>query len=188
MTKDNHLLGTFELAGIPPAARGVPQIEVTFDIDVNGILTVTAEDKATGIKQSVTITSDSGRLSEAEIAEMIRVAEEMKEEDEAARARVGAKNDLEGFVYNIRNTLNDPEKKVAEKLSEDEIQKLKDAVEEGMDWIEANLSATVEEFQEKKKELEQIVQPIFGKIYGGAQGGAPGGPGEDFGFDMHDDL
>jgi heat shock protein 5 len=186
MTKDNHLLGTFELAGIPPAARGVPQIEVTFDIDVNGILTVTAEDKATGVKQSVTITADSGRLSEEEIAEMIRVAEEMKDEDEAARSRVVAKNDLEGFVYNVRNTLNDPEKKVSEKLSEDEIQKLKDATDEALDWLEANLSATAEEFQERKKELEQVVQPIFGKIYGGQQGGP--GAGEDFGFDMHDDL
>jgi len=186
MTKDNHLLGTFELAGIPPAARGVPQIEVTFDIDVNGILTVTAEDKATGVKQSVTITADSGRLSEEEIAEMIRVAEEMKDEDEAARSRVVAKNDLEGFVYNVRNTLNDPEKKVSEKLSEDEIQKLKEATDEALDWLEANLSATAEEFQERKKELEQVVQPIFGKIYGGQQGGP--GAGEDFGFDMHDDL
>ena len=186
MTTDNHLLGTFELGGIPPAARGVPQIEVTFDIDVNGILTVTAEDKATGVKQSVTITSDSGRLSEEEIEEMIRVAEEMKDEDEAAKNRVVAKNDLEGFVYNVRNTLNDPEKNVADQLSEDEIEELKDLTDEALDWIDANLDATTEEFQEKKTELEQVVQPIFAKLYG-QEGGAPGDD-EDFGFDMHDDL
>merc|ERR1712048_724332 len=110
MTKDNHNLGKFDLTGIPPAPRGVPQIEVTFEVDVNGILKVTAEDKGTGSKNQIVIKNDNNRLSPEDIERMIKEAEERKEEDEAAKARVDAKNELEGLAYSMKNQVNDKEK------------------------------------------------------------------------------
>jgi heat shock protein 5 len=188
MTKDNHLLGTFELSGIPPAPRGTPQIEVTFEIDVNGILTVTAQDKATGNQEQVTITAEKGRLSEEEIQKMLKEAEEMAEQDKAAKERVLARNELENLVYTVRNQINDEEKGLKGKLSEDDVSTIEDAVKDTISWLEENVQAETSDFEEKKKEFEGIIHPIFAKFQGGA--GGPGGAG---GFDSdempnHDDL
>lgn len=185
MTKDNHLLGKFELSGIPPAPRGVPQIEVTFEIDVNGILNVAAEDKGTGNKQQITITNDKGRLSEEEIKRMIKEAEDAAEEDKAAKDRVEGRNQLENYAYQIRNTMNDNEK-VGDKISADDKEKLEEAVKKALDFLSENPMAEKADYDAEYKELEQVVQPIFSKIY--QQGGAPGGhPGEDE-MPSHDEL
>jgi len=174
MTKDNHLLGTFELGGIPPGPRGQPQIEVTFDIDVNGILTVSAEEKSTGKVETVTITSDKGRLSQEEIDRMVKEAEEMAEQDKEAKERVEARNQLEGLVYGVKNQLSDEKLNLKEKMSEDEVTTLQDAVKEVQEWLDEHLTADKDEFESKKKEFEGIVHPIFQK-YQTAAGGAPGG-------------
>ena len=183
MTKDNHLLGTFELAGIPPGPRGQPQIEVTFEIDVNGILTVSAEEKSTGTVEQVTITSDKGRLSEEEIERMVREAEEMAEQDKEARERVLARNELENLVYSVKNQLTDEKLGMKEKLSEDEVSQIQAAVKEVNEWMDENMEATKDEYEEKKHELEGVVHPIF-KKYQAASGGAP----EEGEMPEHDDL
>lgn len=151
MTKDNHKLGQFDLNGIAPAPRGVPQIEVTFEIDANGILQVSAEDKGTGKSESITITAEKGRLNEEEIQRMVEEAEMYAKEDEAARSRVDKKNALEGYCYNLKNTINDKEKGVADKLSEEEKTTIEDAVKETLDWIDDNENAEASEFEEKQK-------------------------------------
>jgi heat shock protein 5 len=184
MTKDNHLLGKFDLSGIPPAARGVPQIEVTFEIDVDGILHVSAEDKGSGNKQSITITNDKGRLSEDDIKRMVQEAEEAAEDDKRSRQRVEARNQLENYAYQIRNILNDDEKSA--KLDADDKSTLEQAVKEAIDWSEENSNAEKDDYDEQYKKLEKVAQPIFGKMYQGA-GGAPGaGDAGDFG--SHDEL
>merc|ERR1712093_811920 len=120
MTKDNHLLGKFELSGIPPAPRGVPQVEVTFEIDANGILQVSAEDKGTGKSEKITITAEKGRLSDEEIERMVREAEEFAEEDKKVKERVDKRNALESYAYGLRNSLNDEEKGVADKIDDED--------------------------------------------------------------------
>jgi len=192
-TRDNNLLGKFELTGIPPAPRGVPQIEVTFDIDANGILNVSAEDKSTGNKNKITITNDKGRLTKDQIEKMVQDAEKFKSEDENARERIEAKNALENYAYNIRNTIR--EDKVKEKLSEDDIKSLGDKIDEVLKWMEEHEDAEKEEYEEKQKEIENIANPIISKMYAGAEGGAmpegmggmpggmPGGMGGDAGGD-----
>jgi len=189
MTKDNHLLGTFELSGIPAAPRGTPQIEVTFEIDVNGILTVTASEKASGKTEQVTITAEKGRLSEEEIQRMLKEAEEMAEQDKAAKERVTARNELENLVYSVRNQLNDEEKGIKSKLSEDEVETIESAIKDVISWLDSNLQADKSDFEEKKKEFEGIIHPIFAKFSAGA--GGPGG-GAQYGGDEempnHDDL
>jgi len=177
MTKDNHILGKFELSGIPPASRGTPQIEVTFDIDVNGILHVTAKDKGTGKEESITITSDKGRLSQADIERMIKEAEDAAEEDKKAKERVQSRNTLENYAYSIRNTINDEEKGVKGKLSPEDLSKVETAVKETTEWLEENLNAEKEDYDEKFKELESVVKPIFSSLYGEQPGGGPGGEG-----------
>merc|ERR1712129_26321 len=117
MTKDNHVLGKFELTGIPPAPRGVPQIEVSFEVDANGILQVSAEDKGTGKSEKITITAEKGRLSEDEIERMVREAEEYADDDKKVKERIDAKNGLESYLYNLKNTLNDEEKGISEKIN-----------------------------------------------------------------------
>jgi heat shock protein 5 len=185
MTKDNHLLGKFELAGIPSAPRGVPQIEVTFEIDVNGILNVAAEDKGTGTKEQIVITNDKGRLSQEDIARMVKEAEDAAEEDKAAKARVEARNQLENYAYQIRNTINDNEK-VGDKISADDKEKLEAAIKVALEFLEQNPTADKDEYDEQYKTLEKVVQPIFSKLYeGGAPGGAPGGSGD---MPDHDEL
>jgi len=187
MTKDNHLLGTFELSGIPPAPRGSPQIQVTFEIDVNGILTVTALEKASGNVESVTITAEKGRLSDEEIQRMLKEAEEMAEQDKVAKERVLSRNDLENLVYSVRNQLNDEEKGLKGKLDEDEVETIETAIKDTVSWLEENLQAEKSDYDEKKKEFEGIIHPIFAKFSGGA------GPQAGEGFDTdempsHDDL
>lgn len=182
MTKDNHMLGKFELTGIPPAPRGVPQIEVSFEIDANGILQVSAADKGTGKSEKITITADKGRLSQVEIERMVREAEEFAEEDKKVQQRINAKNGLESYLYNLKNTLDDEEKGVADKIEAAEKNELVSLIDETLDWLEENPEAETEEFQEKQKEVEQVANPIMRKVYGSA--GAPGGgDDEDFGDD-----
>jgi len=190
MTKDNHLLGKFELSGIPPAPRGVPQIEVTFEVDVNGILSVSAEDKGTGKKEQITITNDKNRLSQEDIDRMVQEAEEAAEEDKKAKERVEARNSLENYAYQIKNVINDEEK--GAKVSEEDKATLEAAVKEATEFIELNPTAEKEEYDEKYKELETIAKPIFTKLYGAAPGGPGGFGGEGFGGDEdipnHDEL
>jgi L1 cell adhesion molecule like protein len=178
-TRDNNLLGKFELTGIPPAPRGVPQIEVTFDLDANGILNVSAEDKTTGKKSKITITNDKGRLSKDEIEQMIRDAEKYKAEDEAHSAKVSAKNALENYTYSMKNTLNDS--KFKEKLEPKDKETIEKAIQDTVQWIEENQSAEKDEYETKQKDLESICTPIITKLYQGGAGGAPGGPMPDFG-------
>jgi len=185
MTKDNHLLGKFELSGIPAAARGVPQIEVTFEIDVNGILNVAAEDKGTGKKEQITITNDKGRLSQEEIERMVKEAEEAAEDDKKARERVEAKNQLENYVYQIRNTIND-EEKMKDKLEDDDKATIEDAIKDTLSWIEDHLDGSKEDFDEQYHALEKVVQPIFAKLYG--QAGGPGAPPGSPDMEDHDEL
>lgn len=170
-TKDNNLLGKFELAGIPPAPRGVPQINVCFDIDANGILNVAAEDKTAGVKNKITITNDKGRLSKEEIEKMVKDAEKYKAEDEEVKKKVEAKNSVENYAYNMRNTIKD--EKIGGKLGDDEKKKIEKAVEETIEWLEGNQMGEVDEFEDKQKELEGVCNPIIAKMY--QQGGAGGG-------------
>jgi len=176
MTKDNNLLGKFELTGIPPAPRGVPQIEVTFDIDANGILNVTATDKSTGKENKITITNDKGRLSKEDIEKMVNDAEQFKAEDEKQRERIGAKNGLESYCFNMKSTVE--EEKVKDKIPEADRKLIVDKCDETIKWLDANQSADKDEFEDKQKELEGAFNPIIQKLYG-AQGGAPPPQGGD---------
>jgi heat shock protein 5 len=188
MTKDNHLLGTFELSGIPPAPRGSPQIEVTFEIDVNGILTVTAQEKASGNIESVTITAEKGRLSDEEIQRMLKEAEEMAEQDKIAKERVTSRNELENLVYTVRNQLNDEEKGIKGKLEEDDVETIENAIKDAISWLEENLQAEKSDYDEKKKEFEGVVHPIFAKFQGAGQGAGPQGGWDSDEMPNHDDL
>ncbi|KAB1705618.1 Hsp70 family protein, partial [Klebsiella pneumoniae] len=182
--KDNNLLGKFELSGIPPAPRGVPQINVCFDIDANGILNVSAEDKTTGQKNKITITNDKGRLSKEEIERMVQEAEKYKSEDEELKKKVEAKNALENYAYNMRNTIKDD--KISSQLSAADKKKIEDAIDEAIKWLDNNQLAEADEFEDKMKELESVCNPIIAKMYQGGAGGATmdedgpsvgGGPG-----------
>jgi L1 cell adhesion molecule like protein len=171
LTKDNNLLGKFELSGIPPAPRGVPQIEVTFDIDANGILNVSAEDKTTGNKNKITITNDKGRLSKDQIEKMVKEAEQYKAEDEKNREKIESKNQLENYTYSLRNSLRD--ENIAKKLDERDKETMNKAVDETIQWLDKNQMAEKEEFEYKRKELENVAMPIMQKLY--QQGGGPEG-------------
>jgi len=178
MTKDNHMLGKFELTGIPPAPRGVPQIEVTFEVDANGILQVSAEDKGTGKAEKITITAEKGRLSEDEIERMVKEAEEYAEEDRKVKERIDARNGLESYLYNLKNTLEDDEKGLADNISAEDKKELQDMIDETLDWMDENPEADKEDYDEKMKEVEQIANPIMRNVY---SGGAGGGANEDMG-------
>jgi len=175
MTKDNHLLGNFELSGIPPAPRGVPQIEVTFDIDANGILNVSAVDKSTGRENKITITNDKGRLSKDDIERMVSDAEKYKKEDDAQRERISAKNSLESYCFNMKTSINDD--KISSKLTADDKAKINETIESTLKWLETNNLAEKEEFEHKLKEVEKLCAPIMTKLYGGEQGASGGMPG-----------
>jgi len=187
MTKDNHNLGKFDLTGIPPAPRGVPQIEVTFDIDANGILNVSAADKSTGKQNKITITNDKGRLSKEEIERMVNDAEKFKAEDDKQKDRVSAKNELESYCFNMKTTLDD--EKIKDKISEDDMKTITDKCDEAIKWLDANQLAEIDEFKDKQKEVEGVCNPIITKLYqaggmpegmpdmGGMGGGMPGAGG-----------
>jgi heat shock protein 5 len=184
MTKDNHLLGKFELTGIPPAPRGVPQIEVTFEVDANGILQVSAEDKGTGKAEKITITAEKGRLSEEEIERMVREAEEYAEEDKKVKERIDSQNGLESYLYNLKNTLNgDDESGAADNLSAADKKELEDMIDETLDWMEENPEADADEYKEKQKEVEQVANPIMRNMYAGGAGGSGDEDYDDFGDD-----
>jgi heat shock protein 1/8 len=168
MTKDNNLLGKFELSGIPPAPRGVPQIEVTFDIDANGILNVTAMDKSNNKVSKITITNEKGRLSKDEIEKMVADAEKYKKEDEGQRERVVAKNSLEAYCFNMKQTVED--EKVSGKIGAEDKTKILDAINSTLKWLDANQTAEKDEYEHKLKEVEKVCGPIVTKMYQGANG------------------
>jgi heat shock protein 5 len=171
LTKDNNLLGEFDLTNLPPAPRGVPQIEVTFELDVNGILHVSAQDKATGNKESITIKNDKSRLSEEEIERMIKEAEEFEEEDRALKEKIEAKNGLVNYIYSIKNSVND-EAQLGSKISVEDKKTVLDAIKEKNDWLDSNgEAASKDDLEEKKAELEAVVNPITTKLYGAGGGG-----------------
>merc|ERR1719262_690848 len=162
MTKDNNQLGKFELSGIPPAPRGVPQIEVTFDVDANGILNVSAVDKSTGKENKITITNDKGRLSKEDIERMVQDAEKYKADDEKQRERISAKNSLESYCFNMKSTVEDRTK-------------ILDTCNETIKWLDMNQLGEKEEYEHKQKEIEQVCNPIITKMYAAAGGAPPGG-------------
>jgi len=183
MTKDNHILGKFELTGIPPAPRGVPQIEVSFEVDANGILQVSAEDKGTGKAEKITITAEKGRLSEDEIERMVKEAEEFADEDKKVKDRIDSRNGLESYVYNLKNQLDDEEKGMADKISAEDKKDLQDSIDETLDWLDENPEADKEDYDEKQKEVENIANPIMRQMYSGGEGGAEEEDMGDFGDD-----
>lgn len=175
MTKDNNLLGKFELSGIPPAPRGVPQIEVTFDIDANGILNVTALEKSTNKENKITITNDKGRLSKEDIERMVNEAEKYRSEDEKQRENISAKNALESYCFNMKATMED--ENIKDKIPESDKQVIMDKCNETIKWLDANQLGEKEEYEHRQKELESVCNPIITKLYQGAgapPGGAPG--------------
>ncbi|PYH45014.1 Hsp70 family ATPase KAR2 [Aspergillus saccharolyticus JOP 1030-1] len=181
LTKDNNLLGKFELTSIPPAPRGVPQIEVSFDLDANGILKVSASDKGTGKAESITITNDKGRLSQEEIERMVAEAEQFADEDKAIKAKIEARNGLENYAFSLKNQVND-ENGLGGQIDEDDKQTILDAVKEVTDWLEDNAAtATEEDFEEQKEQLSNVAYPITSKLYGSA----PADEDEEYG---HDEL
>lgn len=184
MTKDNHLLGKFDLTGIPPAPRGIPQIEVTFEIDVNGILKVTAEDKGTGTKNEIIIQNNNDRLSPDDIERMIKDAEVFAEEDKKVKERVDAKHELESYVYSLKNQIGDKDK-LGGKLNDEDKSVIGEAIEETIQWFDNHSDADTDEFKSHKKELEDVVHPIMSKLYQN-EGGAPPPREED--DDYHTDL
>jgi len=176
MTRDNHMLGKFDLTGIPPAPRGVPQIEVTFDIDANGILNVSAADKSSGKSEKITITNDKGRLSNEEIEKMVADAEKFKAEDDKQKERIGAKNGLESYCFNMKSTIEGDELK--DKINETDRKTISDKCEETISWLDQNQSAEVDEYKHKQAEIEGVCNPIVSKLYQGGkapQDGMPSG-------------
>merc|ERR1712128_104243 len=173
MTKDNHLLGKFELGGIPPAPRGQPQVEVTFEIDSNGILNVGAEDKGTG-----------------KAGKMIKEAEQFADEDKKVKERVDAKNAFDGYLHSMRSAVegSGENKGLSEKLDSEEKEKIMDALKDGQSWVDSNPEADAEEVKEKHKEIEGICAPIISKYYGAGGGGDGAGGGEDDEEEAHDEL
>ena len=173
MTKDNNMLGKFELSGIPPAPRGVPQIEVAFDIDANGILNVSASDKSTGKSEKITITNDKGRLNQEDIDRMVKEAEQFKEEDEKIKQRIEKKNGLEGYLYNVKSTLDD--EKIKDKISEEDKSKVTEVVDNAMSWLDSHQTEDAETYESKQKEVESVTNEVMQKLYAQAGQGVPGG-------------
>ena len=174
LTKDNHSLAKFDLSGIPPAPRGQPQIEVTFDVDENSILTVSAVEKATGKSEKIVVTNDSGRLSKEEIERMLREAKEFEEQDKITKERIDAKNSFENYIYSMKNTVEDKEKGIGAKLTDDEKETITNALKEAQDWLNANQEAEKDEYETHLKDLQKVCDPIIGKLYQ-QSGGQPGG-------------
>jgi heat shock protein 5 len=173
------------MTGIPPAPKGVPQIEVTFEIDENSILTVSANDKGTGKKETITITNDKGRLTKEEIDQMIKDSEKFAEEDKAIKEKIDARNQFENYIYQMKNSVEDKDK-LADKLEEDDKSKIKDALSDAQDWLNANQDAEKDDFEDKLKELQVVCDPIIQKVYqaSGGQGGASDSADEEFDEDL----
>jgi heat shock 70kDa protein 1/2/6/8 len=167
-TKDNHSLGQFELTGIPPMPRGKPQIEVTFEIDANGIMSVAAAEKSTGVTKNITITNDKGRLSKDDIESMLKDAETFKEEDRKNGERIEAKNSLESYLFNVKSTISD-NKDI--KMDEDDKTTITEAVDEGITWLDANQMASKEEYVAKNEDISKVVNPVLAKMYGASSEG-----------------
>lgn len=184
LTKDCRELGKFDLSGIPPAPRGVPQIEVTFEVDANGILNVRAEDKGTKKSEKITITNDKGRLSQEEIDRMVKEAEEFAEEDKKVKERIDARNNLETYVYNMKSTINEKDK-LGDKIDSDDKEKIEETLKEALDWLDENQSAEKEDFEEKLKEVEAVCNPVIKKVYEKTGGPSGGDEEED---DSHEEL
>ncbi|KXZ42734.1 hypothetical protein GPECTOR_121g434 [Gonium pectorale] len=183
MTKDNHKLGQFDLNGIPPAPRGTPQIEVTFEVDANGILNVAAEDKGTGKKEKITITAEKGRLSQDDIERMVKEAEEFAEQDKAVKAKIDARNQLETYCYNMKSTVED---KMKDKIEDEDKEKITAAVKEALDWLDENPDADPEEYKDKLKEVEDVCNPIISAVY--QKSGGPSGDSDSEDLGDHDEL
>ncbi|XP_065091061.1 heat shock protein 70 B2-like [Ochlerotatus camptorhynchus] len=164
MTKDNNRLGQFDLSGIPPAPRGVPQIEVTFDLDANGILNVSAKEKSTGKEKNITIKNDKGRLSQADIDRMLAEAERFHEEDEKQKERVSARNQLESYCFQLKQSLES----AGDKLSESDKNTVKDKCDEILRWLDGNTMAEKDEFDHKMQELSRVCSPIMTRLHQGA--------------------
>ena len=186
MTRDNHSLGTFELSGIPPAPRGVPQIDVAFDLDANGILNVSAEDKSTGSKNKITITNEKGRMSKEEVERLVEEAKTYAAEDEKNRKKVEARNALEQYAYASRQAIRDEKAPGLSNVPSEDKEQVEKAVKETIEWLDANKLAEVDELEDKRRELENKVSPMMTKMYAQARGagpppggdaGSPGGPG-----------
>ncbi|KAF0918999.1 hypothetical protein E2562_027635 [Oryza meyeriana var. granulata] len=185
MTRDNRLLGKFDLTGIAPAPRGTPQIEVTFEVDANGILSVQAADKATGRSEKITISGDDRKISQEEIDRMVREAEEFAEEDRRHREQVDARNSLEAYVYNVKNAVDG---KMAEAMESEEKEKVEEAVREAYEWLDGNPDAGKEEYEEKLRELEDVCNPVMSAVYQRSGGGATAEDGNVDDEDDHDEL
>uniref|UniRef100_A0A165ZNZ3 Uncharacterized protein n=1 Tax=Daucus carota subsp. sativus TaxID=79200 RepID=A0A165ZNZ3_DAUCS len=182
LTKNCRLLGTFDLSGIPPAPRGTPQIEVTFEVDENSILNIRAEDKASGKTEKITITNDKGRLTQEEIERMVQESEEFSEEDKKARDKIEARNHLETYIYNMKNQINDKDK-LSDKLESDEKEKIEEAVREALEWLDDNQNVEKEDYDEKLKEVEAVCNPIITDVY--QRSGATTATEDD---DSHEEL
>ncbi|KAL6142598.1 hypothetical protein ACLB2K_060875 [Fragaria x ananassa] len=178
LTKDCHELGKFDLTGIAPAPRGVPQIEVTFEVDANGILQVKAEDKAAKKSQSITITNDKGRLSQEEIDRMVKEAEEFAEEDKKLREKIDARNKLETYIYNMRSTIGDKDK-LADKIDSDDKENIESTLKEALEWLDDNQNAEKDDFDEKLKEVEAVCNPVIKQVYEKSGGSSAGSQHED---------
>lgn len=166
MTRDNNVLGNFDLSGIPPAPRGVPKIEVTFDLDANGIMNVSAKEMGTGIAKNITIKNDRGRLSQSDIDRMLAEAERYREEDERQREKVTARNSLEGYVFSVKQALD----QAGDKLTDSEKSNVRSKCDEVIQWLDANTLANKDEFEHKMKELQQICNPVMMKMHGAGNG------------------
>jgi heat shock protein 5 len=169
MVADNFLLGKFQLSGIPSAPRGVPQIEVQFQVDSDGILQVSAKDKASGNSEKVTITANNRDLTQDDIDRMIEEAEQYAKEDQEVRGRVDARNGLESYVYNLRNQLE--EDQFSSQVSPEDKRDLEDMIHDALDWMEDHPDAAKEDFLEKQEDVENVANPIIRKIYAGGNGG-----------------
>ena len=159
MTRDNHKLGTFDMHGLKPQARGIPQINIEYDIDVDGILNVSASESSSGVSEKITITNDSGRLTKEDIDRMIEESEKFKEQDELIKKTTDAKNTLESYLYNIKNTIED------DKVKADTKSKVEPIITDGLAWINDNQNATAEDYEEKRKELEAVLTPLLQELY-----------------------
>merc|ERR1712048_951382 len=181
LTKDNRKLGTFELNGIPPALRGQPQIEVSFEIDSNGILQVAAQDKATSRQEQITITNDKGRLTQEEIDRMVEEAERFAEEDKIIKERVDARNAFDGYIRSMESAIgaSGGNGGLSEKMEPEEKQEIRDALRDGQSWLDANPEADADDIKEKQAEVTRACAPIVSKYTGGDRDFSDGSDGNE---------